>query len=46
MNEIPGESIPLVSGIPIDKLDDVIFEKVGRNNPCSCGSRKRYELLY
>ena len=42
MNEILGENIPLVTGIPIDRLDDVIFKKVGRNDPCPCGSGKKY----
>jgi|GEM_PF-617401 len=43
MNEILGKNIPLVTGIPIDKLDDVIFKKVGRNDPCPCGSGKKYK---
>ena len=43
MNEILGENIPLVTGIPIDRLDDVIFKKVGRNDPCPCGSGKKYK---
>jgi len=43
MNEILGKNIPLVTGIPIDKLDDVIFKKVGRNDPCLCGSGKKYK---
>ncbi len=43
MNEILGKNIPLVTGIPIDRLDDVIFKKVGRNDPCPCGSGKKYK---
>lgn len=43
MNEILGKNIPLITGIPIDKLDDVIFKKVGRNEPCPCGSGKKYK---
>jgi len=43
MNEILGKNIPLITGIPIDKLDDVIFKKVGRNDPCPCGSGKKYK---
>jgi len=43
MNEILGENIPLVTDIPIDKLDDVIFKKVVRNDPCPCGSGKKYK---
>jgi len=43
MNEILEESVPFVTGIPIDKLDDAIFKKVGRNDPCPCGSGKKYK---
>ena len=38
-----NESAPLVTGIPIDVLDDVIFKKVGRNDPCPCSSGKKYK---
>ena len=43
ISEIFKEDVPLVTGIPIDKLDDVIFKKVGRNDPCPCGSGKKYK---
>ena len=43
ISEIFKEDMPLVTGIPIDKLDDVIFKKVGRNDPCPCGSGKKYK---
>jgi len=43
MNEILGKDVPLAAPIPIDKLEDVIFKKVGRNQPCPCGSGKKYK---
>jgi len=43
MNEIPGENVTLVTCIPLDKLDDVIFKKIGRNDPCPCGSGRKFK---
>lgn len=43
MNEIPGENVTLVTCIPLDKLDDVIFKKVGRNDLCPCGSGRKFK---
>ena len=38
-----NENAFFVTGIPIDELDDVIFKRVGRNDPCPCGSGKKYK---
>jgi len=43
MNELFGEDAPLIKDIPIERLDDAIFKKVGRNDPCPCGSGKKYK---
>jgi len=43
MNEILRENAPLIIGISIDRLNDVIFKKVGRNDFCPCGSGKKYK---
>ena len=38
-----NENAFFVTGIPIGELDDVIFKRVGRNDPCPCGSGKKYK---
>jgi len=43
MNELFGEDAPLIKDMPIEQLDDAIFKKVGRNDPCPCGSGKKYK---
>jgi len=43
MNELFGEDTPLIKDMPIEQLDDAIFKKVGRNDPCPCGSGKKYK---
>jgi len=42
MNEILEKNISLVTGIPIDKLNDVIFKKVGRNIRSAAADRNCY----
>jgi hypothetical protein len=43
MTELFGKDAPLIKDIPIEQLDDAIFKKVGRNDPCPCGSGKKYK---
>ena len=43
MRELFGVDAPLMRGIPIEQLDGTIFKKVGRNDPCPCGSGKKYK---
>ncbi|MGM0365195.1 MAG: YecA family protein [Actinomycetota bacterium] len=43
MNETLKKGVSLATPIPIEKLEDGIFKKVGRNQPCPCGSGKKYK---
>ncbi|GAI23128.1 unnamed protein product, partial [marine sediment metagenome] len=43
MSGLFGEDTPLIKDMPIEQLDDAIFKKVGRNDPCPCGSGKKYK---
>ncbi|MHB1276244.1 MAG: SEC-C metal-binding domain-containing protein [Candidatus Humimicrobiaceae bacterium] len=43
ISEIFNENASLVTSIPVNELDDLIFKKLGRNDPCPCGSGKKYK---
>ena len=29
-----------------EKKDDLLFKKIGRNDPCPCGSGKKYKICH
>ena len=43
LNRLFKEDIPLIIDLPIENLDDSIFKKIRRNDPCPCGSGRKYK---